>query len=60
MVAVTLAHEVSGWPFGRFTYKIIRRKKVEQDLDTMLTRLKAVVEGIYTGSDGQQLGGKCT
>jgi len=43
-VSVTLAYEVPGWVIGHLLDKIMRRKKVEHDLDKTLTQLKAVVE----------------
>jgi uncharacterized membrane protein len=43
-VRVALAHELDGWVIGRLIYKIIRRKRVEQDLDKMLAQLKQAVE----------------
>jgi uncharacterized membrane protein len=46
MVGVTFAYEVPGWVIRRFLYKIMRRKKLEQDLGKMLTQLKAVAESI--------------
>jgi len=46
VVGVTLTYEVPGWVIRRFLYKIMRWKKVEQDLDKMLTQLKAVAESI--------------
>jgi len=46
MVGVTLACEIPGWFIGRFTYKIMRRRKVEQDLDKALVQLKAAVESV--------------
>ena len=45
-VRVTLAHEFDGWVIGRLTYKVTRRKRVEQDLDKMLAQLKETVESI--------------
>jgi uncharacterized membrane protein len=47
-VRVTLAHELNGWVIGRLMYKIMRRKRLEQDLDKMLAQLKETVES--TGS----------
>ena len=41
---VSLAHEVNGGGIRRLLYKVMRWKKVEQDLDTMLTQLKAIAE----------------
>lgn len=46
MVSVTLTREVNGWIIGRLLYKVMRSKKVEQDLDKMLTQFKAVAEKI--------------
>lgn len=46
MVYVTLAQEFNGCGVGRLLYKIMRRKKVEQDLDTMLSQLKAFAESM--------------
>jgi uncharacterized membrane protein len=43
-VRVALAHELDGWVIGRLIYKIMRRKRVEQDLDKMLAQLKQAVE----------------
>jgi uncharacterized membrane protein len=45
-VRVTLAHELDGWVIGRLIYRVMRRKRVEQDLDKMLIELKKVIEGI--------------
>jgi uncharacterized membrane protein len=45
-VRVTLAHEFDGWVIGRLIYKVMRRKRVEQDLDKMLAQLKETVESI--------------
>jgi len=44
IVRVTLAHEANGGGIRRLLYKVMRWKKVEQDLDTMLTQLKAIAE----------------
>jgi hypothetical protein len=44
IVRVTLAHEANGGGIRRLLYKFIHWKKVEQDLDTMLTQLKAIAE----------------
>ena len=44
IVRVTLAHEVNGGVIRRLLYKVMRWKKVEQDLHTMLTQLKAIAE----------------
>ena len=44
LVGVTVAREVGGWIIGRLLDKIMRRKKVEDDLSKMLTRFKAAVE----------------
>jgi uncharacterized membrane protein len=44
LVGVTVAREVGGWAIGRLLDKIMRRKKVEDDLSKMLTRFKAAVE----------------
>ena len=46
MVALLLAYEVPGWGIGRLLYKIRHWKKVEQDVDKMLTQLKEAVESI--------------
>jgi len=54
MLGVTLAYEVTGWVIGRFLYKILRRKKVAEDLDKMLAQLKSVVESI---NRNQMIGG---
>jgi len=43
---VTLAHELGGWVIGRLIYKVMRRKRVDQDLDKMLIELKKAVESI--------------
>ncbi len=48
-VRVTLAHELGGWVIGRLIYKVMRRKRLEQDLDKMLAQLKETVES--TGHD---------
>lgn len=45
-VRVTLAHELGGWVIGRLIYKVMRRKRVDQDLDKMLIELKKTVESI--------------
>jgi hypothetical protein len=44
LVGVTVAREVGGWIIGRLLDKIMRRKKVEDDLTKMLSRFKAAVE----------------
>jgi hypothetical protein len=44
MVRVTLAYEANGGGIRRLLYKVMRWKKVEQDLDTMLTQLKVIAE----------------
>jgi len=44
LVGVTLAREVGGWITGRLLDKIMRRKKVEDDLAKMLAWFKAAVE----------------
>lgn len=49
MVGVTLAYEIPGCIIGRFLYKVMRWKKVEQDLGRMLAQLKETVES--TGHD---------
>lgn len=54
MVGLLLAYEIPGWIIGRFLHNIMRRKKVEQDLDRMLTQLKATVESI---NSNQMVGG---
>ena len=46
LVGVTVAREVGGWIIGRLLDKIMRRKKVEDDLTKMLTQLKRAVESI--------------
>jgi len=46
MVGVTLAYEIPGWVIVCFLDKIMRRKKVEHNLDKTLTRFKAVAESI--------------
>jgi len=46
MVSVSLAYEVSGRVIGRFLDRAMRRKKLRQDLDIMLTHLKTVLERI--------------
>ena len=43
-VHVNFALELKGWPIGRFLYKLLRHKKVENDLDRMLVQLKETVE----------------
>jgi len=43
-VRVILAHELDGWAIGRLIYKVMRRKRIEQDLDKMLDQLKETVE----------------
>jgi uncharacterized membrane protein len=48
-VRVTLAHEFDGRVIGRLIYKIMRQKRLEQDLDKMLAQLKETVES--TGHD---------
>jgi len=52
VVGVTLACQVPGWAIGRLLYRIRRWKKVEQDLDKMLTHLKKVIE---SGSSDQRV-----
>jgi uncharacterized membrane protein len=44
LVGVTVAREVGGWIMGRLSDKIMRSKKVEDDLTKMLARFKAAVE----------------
>jgi len=46
MVGVTLVCEIPGWIIERFIYKVMRRKKLEQDLDKMLTQLEKAVKSI--------------
>jgi uncharacterized membrane protein len=41
---VNFALELNGWPIGRLLYKVLRHKKVENDLDRMLVRFKEAVE----------------
>jgi len=43
-LSVNLAYEVPGWVTGYLLDKVMRRKKVEQDLDKTLAHLKVVVE----------------
>ena len=51
-VRVTLAHELGGWVIGRLIYKAMRRKRLEQDLDTTLTQLKAAAESTSRDQSG--------
>jgi len=44
IVRVNLAQELNGWTIVRLIYKVMRRKRVEQDLDKMLIELKKAVE----------------
>jgi len=46
IVGLVFAYEVPGWIIGRLLYKVRHWKKVEQDLDKMLTQLKKAVESI--------------
>jgi len=46
VVGVTFAYELPDWIIGRLLYKVRCWKRVEQDLDKMLTQLKAVAESI--------------
>jgi hypothetical protein len=46
MVRINLAQELNRWIIGRLIYKVMRRKRVEQDLDKMLIELKRAVESI--------------
>jgi len=52
MVGVLLAYEVPGWIIGRLLYKVRHWKKVEQDLDTTLTQLKAAAESTSRDQSG--------
>jgi uncharacterized membrane protein len=52
VVRVTFAYEVPGWVIRRFLYKIRHWKKVEQDLDTTLTQLKAAAESTSRDQSG--------
>jgi len=54
MVGLLLAYEIPGWIIGRLLYKVRHWKKVEQDLDKMLTQLKVAVES--TSSDQLVIG----
>jgi len=54
MVGLLLAYEIPGWIIGRLLYKVRHWKKVEQDLDKMLTQLKAAAES--TSSDQLVIG----
>ena len=44
IVRVTLAHEANGGGIRRLLYKVMRWKKIEQDLDTTLAQLKVIAE----------------
>lgn len=46
LIGVTVAREVGGWIIGRLLDKIMRRKRVAEDVDKMLTQLKRAVESI--------------
>jgi len=44
IVRVTLAHEANGGGIRRLLHKVMHLRNVEQDLDTVLTQLKAIAE----------------
>ncbi|MCP8305437.1 MAG: hypothetical protein H3Z50_08255 [archaeon] len=41
---IDFAIELDGWPIRRYFFKVLRQKKVENNLDRMLVRLKETVE----------------
>lgn len=46
MVHVTLGYAVNGWLIRHLLFQVMRRKKIEQDLDKMLKQLKTAIESI--------------
>ena len=46
MVSLTLSYEFPGWLLNRILYKVMRRKKVEQDLGKTLTQLGVAAQSI--------------